>query len=169
MLARPKSVPSLIWGIFRKEDWVWDDQLILVRGQLVISANIMTQYPNSLCRNRAELRKHICNTEYFAHYKESQFALHRVHFFSFYRFSLAYRRHNKMAMHLYFVTEPDVDGVEGEPLLGSAGKDPEDAWQMLASNREREMGVKQNVQELKDTLTARGCVVHKYLVRPLQA
>jgi len=72
-----------------------------------------------------------------------------------------------MAMYLYFVAEPDLKGKEGEPLLASAGKDPEDCWTMLASNRQRATGITQDAQKIKRDLTERGCVVHKYLVKPL--
>ena len=86
---------------------------------------------------------------------------------------LFYKKEQRMNMYLFFVTEPDtvVKGktVEGEPLLASAGKDAEDSWVMLTANRERATGMKQNRETIKAELTARGCVVHKYLVKPLDA
>jgi hypothetical protein len=60
-----------------------------------------------------------------------------------------------------------VDGktIEGDPLLGSAGKDPDSCYSMLASNRERELGTKQDVAQLKAELEGRGCVIHRYSIR----
>lgn len=73
-------------------------------------------------------------------------------------------------VYLYFVTEPDPDaanGKFGDPVLASAGRDAEDSWRMLASNRQRMTGEPQDAAALKRDMTARGYHVAKYSARPL--
>lgn len=73
-------------------------------------------------------------------------------------------------VYLYFVTEPDPDkaaGKYGDPVLASAGRDPEDSWRMLAANRQRMTGEAQDANALKRELTARGYHVAKYSATPL--
>lgn len=68
---------------------------------------------------------------------------------------------------LYFVTEKDEPGKQGEPVLASAGRDPEDSWRMLASNRQRMTGETQDAEKLKREMTAKGYHVEKYQATPL--
>lgn len=82
------------------------------------------------------------------------------------------RRHNgaipAMRMHLYFICPPDVDGVESEPLLGSAGTRPEACWTTLSINRQRETGVTESAATLEQRMTAQGYRVHPYTLEPLE-
>lgn len=80
------------------------------------------------------------------------------------------RRHFMSSVFLFFVTEPDPDKANkqyGEPVLASAGRDPEDSWRMLASNRQRMTGEPQDAEKLKREMTAEGYHVEKYQATPL--
>lgn len=76
----------------------------------------------------------------------------------------------KPVVYLYFVTEPDPNPANkeyGEPVLASAGRDPEDSWKMLAANRQRMTNEPQDATRLKAEMTARGYHVAKYSATPL--
>jgi len=73
-------------------------------------------------------------------------------------------------VYLFFVTEADPNPANkeyGEPVLASAGRDPEDSWKMLAANRQRMTGEPQDASKLKAEMTARGYHVAKYSAAPL--
>lgn len=73
-----------------------------------------------------------------------------------------------MEMYLFFVCPPDnADGTESEPLLGSAGKTPDDCWPMLRNNRLRELGDETSSEDLKTRFSALGYLIHRYKIEPL--
>jgi hypothetical protein len=69
---------------------------------------------------------------------------------------------------MYFICPPDVDGVESEPLLGSAGIDPDACWTTLHNNRQRETGDTETLSDLKRRLLAQGYCVHPYTLEPIE-
>lgn len=71
-----------------------------------------------------------------------------------------------MSMILYFVTPPDVDGKESDPLLRGGGVRPEDCWVNLAHARAALSGEPCNPEELKAKMEAEGFRVLKYNARP---